>query len=312
MSNKKKGATSRSYQKFGDVTLYDHANSDKKAHRFKKGNVINREKSFEVLGDELIEAGVRIRNRRRKQSEHDPDHVYSDYHIDIWFLISEHIDPEDVQTFAMICTKTSAVVTSAKFWFHLYRRHYDERIDLPIRLQPDCMVRLGGLRACVIRSLFYTYEPFTRRIKSIDDQDYLCLLKRECVGMWCRQEKSDWIFCYKFKQKMLKGSRCELSERKMKNNRKIEYFSDIFMNAEEGCQLLVVTTSSFRPLPVFYGQNSHLSNIVQSLAQGFTQYKLMLSFSDGRQNSLGSVMYDPIKNIKVLDWWNPNYYSFLL
>lgn len=45
-----------------------------------------------------------------------------DYPIDIWFLISEYILPEDVGKFAAICKTSLAVVSSAKFWFNLYKR----------------------------------------------------------------------------------------------------------------------------------------------------------------------------------------------
>lgn len=40
-------------------------------------------------------------------------------------------------------------------------------VDLPFRLQPDCIDRMCSLRARVIRSLFHLYEPFSSRVSKI-------------------------------------------------------------------------------------------------------------------------------------------------
>jgi hypothetical protein len=61
--------------------------------------------------------------RHRKTASEGDDSGGLEYPIDIWFLISEHIHPEDVSTFARICKGALHVVTTAKFWFHLYRRY---------------------------------------------------------------------------------------------------------------------------------------------------------------------------------------------
>lgn len=44
-----------------------------------------------------------------------------DYPLDIWFIISEYISPEAVGKFAQICRSSYHVVTTGKFWFHLYK-----------------------------------------------------------------------------------------------------------------------------------------------------------------------------------------------
>ena len=68
---------------------------------------------------------VKRQPRRRKKTASE-DEIVDDggieYPLDIWFLISEHIRPEDVSTFARICKSALHVVSTAKFWFHLYRR----------------------------------------------------------------------------------------------------------------------------------------------------------------------------------------------
>jgi hypothetical protein len=62
-------------------------------------------------------------HRRKKTASVGDDDSGMEYPIDIWFLISEHIRPEDVSTFACICKSALLVVSTAKFWFYLYRRY---------------------------------------------------------------------------------------------------------------------------------------------------------------------------------------------
>jgi hypothetical protein len=76
----------------------------------------------------VIAVIVKRNPRRRKKTESEGDGDGDgdggvEYPLDIWFLISEYILPENVSTFARICKSASHVVSTAKFWFHLYRRY---------------------------------------------------------------------------------------------------------------------------------------------------------------------------------------------
>ncbi|CAG2065056.1 unnamed protein product, partial [Timema podura] len=63
------------------------------------------------------------RRRKKTISEDQSGNIGGiDYPLDIWFLISEHIRPEDVSIFAGICKSALHVTNTAKFWFHLYKR----------------------------------------------------------------------------------------------------------------------------------------------------------------------------------------------
>jgi len=48
------------------------------------------------------------------------------YPLDVWFLISEYIQPEAVGKFASICRYSYYVSNTATFWFNLIKRlvHY--------------------------------------------------------------------------------------------------------------------------------------------------------------------------------------------
>lgn len=65
---------------------------------------------------------VKRKTVKSEQKENDNSVEGIDYPVDLWFLISEHISPEMVIKFAIICKKSYYVTHTAKFWFHLLRR----------------------------------------------------------------------------------------------------------------------------------------------------------------------------------------------
>lgn len=171
------------------------------------------------------------------------NHAYNSYPIDLWYLVSSYIDPEDVVSFALICQQTYAITTTMKFWKGMYKRHYNERIEVPVRLQPNCMARPGGVRACTIRSLFFTYTPFVERLLKQPKQDFHLLVKRYVVRYWFSQVTSTkWQYFYKLKRMPMAGSRCAESEKMFQRNaRSLKSMRDIYLNSEEGCALLMVS-----------------------------------------------------------------------
>lgn len=171
------------------------------------------------------------------------EHIYNTYPIDLWYQISSHIDPEDVTRFALICKQTYAITTTMKFWRTLYKCHYDYRIELPIRLQPDCMARPGGIRACSIRSLYFTYAPFVQRLLKQPKQDFHLLTKCYVERFWFSQITSTkWQYFYKLKRKLMQGSRVAESEALHRRNaRSLKSLRDVYLNSEEGCALLIVS-----------------------------------------------------------------------
>lgn len=163
------------------------------------------------------------------------------YPLDIWFLISKFIAPEDVGRFARICQATFEVTRSAEFWFHLYKRYYKPHNSIPSRLQPDQMKIRYGLRSCVIRSLFYTYPFFKIQSSNQSIHNFYTpkdLLKRKCLSVWYEKSKGMWIFYFKLK----------LIERSIYFSRGTECFrknifdilDDITANHELNCKILKV------------------------------------------------------------------------
>lgn len=197
------------------MTINDFANASVCKSRVKKSSKVNDERSWDEKADddfddfdfveEENEDGSktfvmkRHRNRHRKNTDSETKEESGiEYPIDIWFLISEYIKPEDVGKFALICRASWSVTLSAKFWFGLYRRYYRGVSGLPERLQPESMVRLYGLRACVIRALHYFYTPFNESVLCITRNFHehpSALVKRICVTAWHeRISKTSWMY----------------------------------------------------------------------------------------------------------------------
>lgn len=330
----------------GDVTLNDYANSpvSNGKGRLKKAasNSVVREVKqltaetddrawYEKLEDyegdfEFVEEDgedgeraviVKRNPRRRRKTASEGDSVDDggvEYPLDIWFLISEHIRPEDVSIFARICKSALHVVSTAKFWFHLYRRHYRTVPNLPERLQPECMVRLYGLRACVIRALHFTYPPFVNKLKAVTtfEGDPHNLTKRQCILMWHQKCKNQWLFFFKLKQSNLVLGRGTGGPTRQPDL--LEMLEDVSANQDEGCKVLQVTCLNYIAIPMVMGLS--LFSVSLTLARGMRHHRLNLAFvSDhmcytaGKPNisDTSTVTLDPVINVRVLDWWHPMY-----
>lgn len=194
---------------------------------------------------DISTCGLVKTNRNANDKAIQENHQYNNFPIDVWWLISEHIAPDDVNRFALICKATYSIASSINFWKCIYKRHYSLTIRLPTRLQPDCMARPRGLRACVIRSLYYTYTPFLLQLVKHPQQDFHRMTNRYVEQFWfTRKSTNTWLYFYKLKRKPMAGSRLAESELLQRcHSSSVKALRDIYMNSEEGCSLLVVSHS---------------------------------------------------------------------
>nr|XP_012215523.1 PREDICTED: transmembrane protein 183 isoform X2 [Linepithema humile] len=253
------------------------------------------------------------RRHRRKLKFHEDNNKEEgiEYPLDIWFIISEYIQPEAVGKFARICRGSYYVTTTGKFWFHLYKSYYKFVSNLPERLQPQCM-RLYGLRACVIRALHYNY--FTSLLqRELDDMSYLrqedphSLVKRRCTLMWHKEGKVRWYFYFKLKEiPKIRNSSLKQNKRDTKN----EFFdtlADVAVNPEEGCKVLRVTCLKYSMLPPVIGLV--LQTVSMNLMPGFREHRLQFGFgtSDIPSTLTNQVILRDVTGYCILDWWDPAY-----
>lgn len=204
-------------------------------------NSLGIESDFEALDITYPETDTK---KSKKSPSSDALHEYATvYPNEVWFLISEHIAAEDVGRFALICRQTYHITTTMKFWRHLYLRYYDANVELPVRLQKDCMTRPGGIRACTIRSLFYTYPLLVDRLHPNYYQNTDGLLNRQLMNYWYRQIGHTKVqFFFKFKRRLVDGSRAYQSDQLQRQDHKsLASLRDVYANSEEGCSLLIVS-----------------------------------------------------------------------
>lgn len=334
-SSKKVNAENGSSNLIGDITIDDFANSSRTHGRFKKAMInvssevkeatTKKESSWDEMNESFQEnlddsnkskkhtKGSSTNQRRRKKTNSSEDATQEegvDFPLDVWFIISEYIRPEAVGKFAQICRSSYHVVTTGKFWFHLYKTYYRYVPGLPERLQPQCMVRLHGLRACVIRTLHYTYFSLN---KKDDDMSYLrqdqphSLVKRQCCLMWHKEGKLRWYFYFKLKE-LPKANKSKL---RMKINGKktdfLEMLEDVAVNSEESCKILRVTCLKYSMLPPVIGLI--LQSVSMTLMPGFKDHRLQLGFgtSDVPNTLTNQVILNDVVSYQILDWWHPTY-----
>uniref|UniRef100_T1JE09 F-box domain-containing protein n=1 Tax=Strigamia maritima TaxID=126957 RepID=T1JE09_STRMM len=339
-ARKEEGRSRRLGENEADVTLNEFANSNTSGKKLKKPavNIIKKqvdqlrtfdddldwfEKDLEYFDfpsgeeEEEDERKSKKKNKKRQTKRiHDQVETADDgirYPIDIWFLISDFIYPEDIITFACICKDALTVVNSVKFWLSLYKRqrnmkiielnvYYNQDVNLPERLRPQCMERPFSLRACVVRSLYYTYPLFVNRLHrqpTIDKAHQL--VKRRCILMWYQQTNNNWNFYFKFKSN--KSRSAKIDRRSL-----MQSLDDINANPEAGCQVLQVSCKYFIPTPIVMGMI--LANISLNSNQKMQDYRLHLTFDPTCYiNSAGGILVtlEPVANVRVLDWWHPQY-----
>uniref|UniRef100_A0A3Q3B528 Transmembrane protein 183A n=1 Tax=Kryptolebias marmoratus TaxID=37003 RepID=A0A3Q3B528_KRYMA len=298
----KKGNRKRLKFKAGDVcsesvTVADYADADPaivKSGRVKKAvaNAIEKEENSECSDGE-------------------------NYPVDIWLVLSSYIRPEDVCRFALICRNAWTVTCTAAFWTRLYRRHYRIDVELPFRLQPVCIDRMRCLRACVIRSLFHLYEPFSLRVSKIPalpESTPSTLLNSKCLLFWVKKLSGTrpeglWEFNFKFLKQGHSKNGCAKSLCLPKQ------YEDVHLNPDSDCYLLQVTTLNYIFTPVVMGMTLTLFTINVSTDMRHHRVRLVLQDSPlqrgKRRGDQGGtqVVLDPVHSVKLMDWWHPQYPS---
>ncbi|XP_050070471.1 transmembrane protein 183 [Anopheles maculipalpis] len=312
LSVKVKPTKSRST--FGrDPTIYDYANNSKSSNRpskiSSKITLAEIELETEPLGDDPEQNDGRSgKSCLAVQDSTPPVVTYNDYHIDLWFLVSEFIRPEDVCRFALICRKTAEVVQSGRFWTQLYRSYYDRSIEMPARFQPASMVRLRGLRSAVIRSLYYLYPPFVERLTMVSSRHQYRVIGRQLLTSWHKRTKNCWTYCFRLKTSFKPGSRPAQSAQLQREKSSLAFMQDIYMNPEEGCQILMITTDFLKVIPL-YNETLFVKNVVQTLSQSMMRYKISIELANYCGKRVDELVFDPVRNVTVLDWWKPDYYT---
>ncbi|KAL7736003.1 hypothetical protein ACLKA6_002425 [Drosophila palustris] len=283
-------------------------------------------------------ANVRTPVAAMAESNANTDRI--DIHHDIWFHIAMLIDPEDVQTFALVCTQFARLVNSRAFWRNMYKRYClggsskSWNLELPAHLQLEQIRNCDTktLRSLVTEALFHCYLPLKTRLELGYSLDWL--LQRTFVS--CSQKKFQcvWIVCYTLRnqQSPHNQSRQIQSPSEDENTEVVNDWEALadddndaparqeynYANRHEGVVLLIVLCSQFMPLPLqlLYNQEQsrfRLKATREMLCTDMRAKNLELDFVDyNNSNSQLSVTvkYSRIAKYKVLPWWHPDFKRF--
>ena len=254
------------------------------------------------------------------------DHNVS-FPSEIWILLSDYIQPENVGRFAQICKITYNIVSSQGFWRRLYKRHYDSlhHCDLPQRFQPDCMSRPRGLRAAVIRMLHLTHPRFLEtqtRLSSVWP-DPACLTGNICVLQSCKRVGRNSTYHYFKLMDDDRGAKIthavidtglEDDEDCLGEERRtaalLSRLSDIQDNPEAGCSVLQVHAAHWSSLAPVMGLR--LASVSLSVSHGMRHHKLKLMFGSPEMSSVRTantteIVIDSVVGVKIYNWWHPHY-----
>ncbi|XP_054710639.1 putative transmembrane protein 183BP [Uloborus diversus] len=320
-----------------DVTLSDFADSPARTGRLRKsvGTVLKQkeddtlwfEKDLEdfEFSKDTNESQKKPSRSKVKPEELDkrPGNVYP---IDVWFLISGFVRPEDVKIFASICKDSYLVSRTYSFWIKMYKRFYEPQHHLPQRLQPECIEGSFCLKMHVVRALFHMYPLFTGPLSGhVPSSDVHSLSNLCCTSMWRIQKNGKWIFHFKFQilssdplTPVSYGNEIQdLWLSQDYNRQNCEKY--VNHNPYEGSKILKVSCSHFVAIPPWV-MGSRLSDVRINLAHDMRRQKLQLTFcfstycqATKNPASRGSGVYgdvvelDSVENIAILNWWHPQY-----
>lgn len=259
---------------------------------------------------------------------------------DVWFQIAMHLDPEDVQTFALVCKQTAKLVNSRVFWRNMYKRYCmgstakGWNLELPAQLQLEQIRNCDTktLRAKVIEALYHCYSPLKTRLELGYSLDWL--LQRTFMSCSQQQYQCLWIICYALRNQQAtarRGLADDAGELAQGGNEVINDWEALAEDAElsagtanycsyrhEGVVLLIVLCRQFVPLPLqlLYNQQQSLFRLKATrelLCTDMRAKNLELDFvEDNSSNSLSvTVKYSRIEKYKVLPWWHPDFKRFL-
>ncbi|KAK4306296.1 hypothetical protein Pmani_021852 [Petrolisthes manimaculis] len=330
---KKNHQQKRRSRPLGDITVNDFANSaEPKKFREKKANIqimLHKVKEDERAWDESdseeeekdttdVITQPRKRGLRKKEIDTTCNEEGVDYPLDIWFLISEYIMPEDAGRFACLCQATLYITTTARFWLTMYRRWYRMVPELPPHLTPWNIDSVHGLRAAVVRSLFFTYLPFTARISAEKPltADPTILLRTQCVLQWHSKEGNLHKYFFKFVQP---GQRIARGRgRWCRRGGRWEEDTSVTYNEEEGCYILMASSPAVCGTTMVMGERLYHAGL--GISANLRNHRLRLSFVPAHllptlpnaparkyQVPATEITLEPVLDVRLYPWWHPQY-----
>lgn len=326
-----------------DIRLTDFANAKlpkSSAKRLSKNSKLLEKQSFvsalpdheENYEPDLEPVKTADENDQISQKPDDSLISYAQYSIDFWNSVSRQISPENVCRFALICRQTLQITRSVQFWKHLFKKYYKlSKLsgDFPERFGHICVEKNYGLRSCVIKGLFWYYQPFADRLKrdrytsgvSLDGKAIEKLCRGICESFWFETSETTSrgkLFTFFLKFSPIASKLAFLTHQK--NER--ENSTDIFANLECDCYILKIITTSFTNVP--HITNWRMCEFSISLSSDMRTHRLKMKFEPkmvkkyaNQMNNQGKTtnysgpkemaVFEGVQSLALLDWWHPKY-----
>lgn len=246
------------------------------------------------------------------------------YSLDFWDMLGNFVKPEQVAVFGSICRSSYQVINSQGFWRRLFKRYYNPDAKIPARLQPECMERPQGLRACVIRMLHMTYPLYRNEGERASVwADPHKLVGGVCDVSWINKlGRHQSMFYFKIREQTRKKESNALrliresyydNEGDDEHEKLLEHLSNINYNPESGCRVLQVHLTCCTTIPPVLGLRLHQVSL--SVSHGMRYHKLKLRFGSPRSDGQGppdqqdtvQIVLDNVVNLRIMDWWHPDY-----
>uniref|UniRef100_A0A0A9ZIM8 Transmembrane protein 183 n=1 Tax=Lygus hesperus TaxID=30085 RepID=A0A0A9ZIM8_LYGHE len=231
---------------------------------------------------------------------------------ELWVLLSEYMRPQDVLNFSLICKSSYRIVNSPLFWIKLYKRYYSSKVYVPTFLKKHCLERHLGLKAKVIRSLFYTYPPYHESLRRPNNL-LESLIGHRCELMWvqraCDKEITNnsllrrserWIYSFKLSSKPDESRHYQQTKRKTKQD-------IINHNPDDTCRLLEVFCKEYVDPKCVIGMKLRKASIEDRCVQ--------LKFSSAPLSRFGTdfgaidIYLHAIQPPSIYAWWHPHFYN---
>ncbi|XP_060074475.1 transmembrane protein 183-like [Ylistrum balloti] len=273
--------------------------------------------SEEGIESDVPEKKLNQRKRRLKGSESQDTGI--SYPMDLWYVLSQYVHPEDLSVFCRLCRSTYVVTNTIQFWKGIYKRHVKDLSKLPDFLQPVCLERIHGLRQRVIRALFFVYPVFISRTMTAApfQEQHLCynLKGHLCLVSWHEPNKNMWNFNFKFRKERM-GEINSLLRLNGEPQSLHSGYKDLHHNLENDSYVLRVTCKNFTAIPPVMGLV--LTNVLLRLSASMRYFTIRLMFDTTLKQGMGAsdrdrqslekvVILDPVVDVRVFPWWHPNY-----
>ncbi|BES93601.1 Hypothetical protein NTJ_06410 [Nesidiocoris tenuis] len=306
----------------GDVALSDFADAavPAGAGRLKKSTAkLPLDSPVEDALEDDIEAQVlALKNTgltpAKSESDDDPANdtglILSD---EIWMLLADYMRPQDVLKFCLICKSSYRIVNCPLFWIRLYKRYYNTKEYVPAFLKKHCLERVEGLKAKVVRSLYYTYPQYRASLARRTKCPLSSLLGQRCDLMWVQRARDKdinagnvsqpilerWVYSFKLSRPS--------DENRASQTKKKSTLELLNYNPDLTCRLLEVISKEYvNPICVI---NMKLRKAV------LDDRCVHLKFSSAPLSRFGTdfgavdIYLRATEPPAVYDWWHPHFYN---